>query len=362
MAWIDSDFPLLLGMELYRPTPSYIAEMVFEPLVVWDFSKAPGETVQLDRYKFWANPGTKESRRRTATQTIGTASSRSLTKEKVLVTLDEYTGPADPSDPSQPSTFQIPMQSLIKAQRSLYQIGVQGFHESIGSLNLLDDYRRWRDRVWINEALKSPHTYNPGGVADQGAYGVGSNANVEGRFDITNDLMTIVEEMRSNPRLAPTYEDGNYRCLASPRFMKHLRSDPDFREVARYPGFQGFQPSMGIYGGPQYMQSNTPMGMPVMPSGFVYEGVRFFESANMPSETVDIAFNAAAWTDETAEAQLGIFCSPHSLGIAMGGNQAQVLLNNNDDFQRFIIAIWCLYAGFEPLNLEFITVARTFGN
>lgn len=362
MAGIDTDFPTLLGMELYRPTPQYIAEMVFEPLVVWDYSKAPGETVQLDRYRFWGNPGTKEGRRRTATQTIGTASSRSLTKDKVQVTLDEFTGPADPTDPTLPSTFQIPMQSVIKAQRQIYSIGVPGFHESIGSLNLLDDYRRWRDRVWINEALKSPYTYNPGGQADSTSYGVGTSANVEGRFDVTNDLLTIVEQMRANPRLSPTYSDGNYRCLASPRFMRHLRSDPDFREVARYPGFQGFQPSMGIYGGPQYMQSNTPQGAPVMPSGFVYEGVRFFESANMPTEIVNIAFNAATWTAQTAEANLGIFASPHSLGIGIGGNNAQVLLNNNDDFQRFIIAIWCLYAGFEPLNLEFITVARTFGN
>ena len=45
---IDSDFPVLLGMELYRPAPQYIAEMVMEPVIAFDFSKAPGETVQLD--------------------------------------------------------------------------------------------------------------------------------------------------------------------------------------------------------------------------------------------------------------------------------------------------------------------------
>jgi hypothetical protein len=254
------------------------------------------------------------------------------------------------------------MQSILKAQRMLYQVGVQGFHESIGSLNLLDDYRRWRDRVWINEALKSPHTYNPGGQADETTYGASSSVEVEGKFDIKQDLLTIVEGLRSNPRLAPTYADGNYRCLCSPRFMKHLRQDTDFREVARYPGFQGYQPNMAIYGGPQYMQANTPQGMPVMPSGFVYEGVRFFESANMPTEVVDIAFGAASYTSQTTEAHLGIFAGPQALGIGIGGQQAQVLLNNNDDFNRFIIAIWCLYAGFEPLNLEFVTVARTYAS
>ena len=109
------------------------------------------------------------------------------------------------------------------------------------------------------------------------------------------------------------------------------------------------------------MQSNTPMGMPTMPSGYVFEGVRFFESSNLPTEIVDIAF-AAAWTNETAIGHLGIFCGPQALGMAIGGNNAQVLLNNNNDFGRFVIAIWCLYAGFEPLNLEFVTVARSFAS
>lgn len=46
--YIDAAFPQLLGAELFRPNPSYIAEMVFQPLIVWDFSKQPGETIQLD--------------------------------------------------------------------------------------------------------------------------------------------------------------------------------------------------------------------------------------------------------------------------------------------------------------------------
>tara|TARA_B100000035_G_scaffold58593_1_gene46851 strand:+ start:388 stop:534 length:147 start_codon:yes stop_codon:yes gene_type:complete len=47
--WIDNDFPKLLGAELYRPHPGYIIEMAVEPVVVHDFAKQPGQTVQLDR-------------------------------------------------------------------------------------------------------------------------------------------------------------------------------------------------------------------------------------------------------------------------------------------------------------------------
>ena len=75
--------------------------------VVHDFTKQPGQTVQLDRYRFWGNPGTKTQRERTQDQTIGTANSRSIVKDKVLVSLREYTGPADPNNSNLPSTFKI---------------------------------------------------------------------------------------------------------------------------------------------------------------------------------------------------------------------------------------------------------------
>lgn len=63
--------------------------MAVEPVVVHDFGQQPGQTVQLDRYRFWGSPGTKESRERTDDQTLGTASSRNIVKDKVLVTLRE---------------------------------------------------------------------------------------------------------------------------------------------------------------------------------------------------------------------------------------------------------------------------------
>lgn len=131
--WIENDFPKLLGAELYRPHPSYVVEMAVEPVVVWDASKQPGQTIQLDRYKFWGAPGTKDSRRRTADQTLGTASSRNIVKDKVLVHLNEYTGPADPSDPNAPSTFKISRETLITAQRALLDTtNLASFHQSIG--------------------------------------------------------------------------------------------------------------------------------------------------------------------------------------------------------------------------------------
>jgi len=379
--WIDNDFPKLLGAELYRPHPGYIIEMAVEPVVVHDFSKQPGQTVQLDRYRFWGNPGNKDSRERTADQTLGTASSRNIVKDKVLVNLKEYTGPADPGDATSPSTFKVARETLLTAQRLLLDTGnLNVFHQSIGSLTLLDDYRRWRDRVFADELFKAEANgnssdaqggyYFPGGSAKAAGNPVFTyGANVSAKFDVKTDLLQVVKDMRK--RNVPTFSDGYYRCIADPTAMMHLRQNDAFREIARYAGngmvnpmspeqapnanfFQGM--------GPAYGQAGFVAGQPVMPTGFLFEGVRWFESTNLPEKTINA--NIAVDTANAGAANYNIapmlFFGPQAVGVGIGGNNAQILLNNNDDFSRFIIMIWSLFAGFEILNKDFITVAYSF--
>ena len=377
--WIDNDFPKLLGAELYRPHPAYIIEMAVEPVVVHDFSKQPGQTVQLDRYRFWGKPGTKESRERTADQTLGSASARNIVKDKVLVTLREYTGPADSRDATQPSTFKVARETLITAQRLLLDTGnLNVFHQSIGSLTLLDDYRRWRDRVFANELLKADACgqssdeqggyYMPGGKTRATSGTVVTYASGESaKFDVKTDLLEVVKDMRK--RNVPTFADGYYRCIVDPTAMMHLRQNSDFREIARYPGTgminpmqPALQPNANFYQGmgPAYGQAGFVAGQPVMPTGFLFEGVRWFESTNLPEQTFQATIADASITDAETEAAQLIFFGPQAVGVGIGGNNAQILLNNNDDFSRFIIMIWSLFAGFETLNKDFITVGYSF--
>jgi hypothetical protein len=379
--FIDNDFPKILGAELYRPHPAYIAEMAVEPVVVHDFTRQPGQTVQLDRYKFWGTPGTKDSRERIADQTIGTANSRNITKEKVLVVLKEYTGPADPGDPTQPSTFKIARETLITAQRLLLDSGnLNMFHQSIGSLTLLDDYRRWRDRVFIDELAKAEA--NGAASTTQGGYyfAGGKTKDSSGRvsytsteygnevqqFQVRTDLLSLVKDLRK--RNVPTFGDGLYRCICDPTFMMHLRRDPDFREIARYSGNPGQGMYMGnpmmpnnasFYMGPQAGQGYFLAGEPVMPTGVQFEGVKFFESTNFPTKNVSASFDGGS-SYASKEVAQGYFFGPQSVGVGIGGPNAQVLINNNDDFSRFIILIWQLYAGFEILNKDFVTTAYSF--
>ena len=382
--FLDNDFPKILGAELYRPHPAYIAEMAVEPVVVHDFTRQPGQTVQLDRYKFWGAPGTKDSRERIADQTIGSANSRNITKEKVLVVLKEYTGPADPGDPTQPSTFKIARETLITAQRMLLDTGnLNMFHQSIGSLTLLDDYRRWRDRVFIDELAKA----EANGKADttQGGYYFAGNktkaangsisytateyGNQVQQFQVRTDLLNVVKDLRK--RNVPTYSDGLYRCICDPTFMMHLRRDADFREIARYAGNPGQGMYMGnpmmpnnssFFQGPQAGQGYFLAGEPVMPTGVQFEGVKFFESTNFPTKNVSTTFDSTAGspTFSNQEVAQGYFFGPQAIGVGIGGPNAQVLINNNDDFSRFIILIWQLYAGFEILNKDFVTTAFSY--
>ena len=374
--WIDNDFPKLLGAELYRPHPGYIVEMAVEPVVVHDFAKQPGQTVQLDRYRFWGNPGTKDSRERTADQTLGTASSRSIVKDKILVTLKEYTGPADPTDTGSPSTFKVARETLLTAQRLLLDTGnLNVFHQSIGSLTLLDDYRRWRDRVFADELFKADangqasdsqggYYYPLGKERTSSATRITYGANESAKFDVTTDLMTVVKDMRK--RNVPTFSDGYYRCIADPTAMMHLRSNSAFREIARYAGngmVNPMEPNQApnanfFYGmGPAYGQAGFVAGQPVMPTGFLFEGVRWFESTNLPEKSLNVSINS---TTKVYPAAPMLFFGPQAVGVGVGGNNAQILLNNNDDFSRFIVMIWSLFAGFEILNKDFITVAYSF--
>ena len=377
--WVDNDFPKVLGAELYRPHPAYVVEMAVDPVVVHDFGAQPGQTVQLDRYRYWGNPGTKDSRERTADQTIGTSSSRNIVKEKVPVTLKEYTGPADPSNPSQASTFKVARETLITAQRLLLDTGsLPVFHQSIGSMTLLDDYRRWRDRVFADELFKA----EANGKADSGQGGyyfpkgltkASGNpqltyaANQSAKFGVKDDLLEVVVQMRK--RNVPTFPDGNYRAILDPTAMKHMRQDSDFREIARYPGNglidpsqAHLQPNANFFTGmgPAYGQAGFVAGQPVMPTGFVFEGVRFFESTNLPGKSFTATIPVASLTNAATDAAPLLFFGLQAIGVGIGGENAQILLNNNDDFSRFIIMIWSLFAGFEILNKDFVTVAYSF--
>ena len=95
-------------------------------------------------------------------------------------------------------------------------------------------------------------------------------------------------------------------------------------------------------------------------TGFLFEGVRWFESTNLPEKSYTTTIPLAAAGSATYSAAPMLFFGMQVVGVGIGGENAQILLNNNDDFSRFIIMIWSLMAGFEILNKDFVTVAYSF--
>ena len=170
-------------------------------------------------------------------------------------------------------------------------------------------------------------------------------------------------------RNVPTFADGYYRCIADPTAMMHLRQNEAFREIARYAGngmVNPLQPEQAPNAnffqgmGPAYGQAGFVAGQPVMPTGFLFEGVRWFESTNLPEKSLQVTITDASITNTVTTAAPMLFFGPQAIGVGIGGNNAQILLNNNDDFSRFIIMIWSLFAGFEILNKDFVTCAFSF--
>ena len=80
----------------------------------------------------------------------------------------------------------------MTAQRALWNYGVRAFHDSIGSMTLLRDFRKWEDRAYITKLLESPNIYNPQDIPDGGVYPVGPQ-----KITVKEDVLSIVEKMRT---------------------------------------------------------------------------------------------------------------------------------------------------------------------
>tara|TARA_Y100000004_G_scaffold9374_1_gene10241 strand:- start:1748 stop:1987 length:240 start_codon:yes stop_codon:yes gene_type:complete len=73
-------------------------------------------------------------------------------------------------------------------------------------------------------------------------------------------------------------------------------------------------------------------------TGFLFEGVRWFESTNLPETTYNLVVTSASSSAADYGAAQLIFFGPQAVGVGIGGANAQILLNNNDDFNAGVPA------------------------
>lgn len=392
---------------LYRPSPTTIARWVTQPDFLQDTNLRPGEVYLMDRYGYLPDQGDMdlEYRTRNDTELIGTANTRQIPNERIPILLREVTGPGsgDPNNPSIAGNFRFSVPAMRKQQRMLWDQGhaqpllAPQFHASVGSDTLLMDYRITTDRFYIKALGNTPNKWNPGGIADGGTYATGPQKLT------VNDLDYILEWLVINK--TPPFDDGCYHALVHPRVWSHLRQDTRFREqitaaswfpvsvlMAQQP--DPFGAGMMPPANPQAMSipvSANPMNQPalvgfqpylgqylpgcddkMMPGGYVYNQFRFFVSNNIPTKQVQLTYTAVtAGSGESSGSAMrtaypGMFFGKHAVGEIFGGDPVngipvQILRNQNDDYNRFLIVIWQAFMGLARLNDDFVIEARTYG-
>lgn len=309
----------LSAMMLLEPKPSYVFDQF--ALKEIEFGKGKGDTVQLNRYPYFGDVGLTEVAR-TLDESVAIGISDPVNQEinKISVVLKEYSGPYN-GTASAVAPLGVTEKVARQAQAKLIDSGNPAdFFNSIGGRSLKDDHDRWHDRVLCNLMLTTTNVRNPDGVVDGSTAVTGTGSKLD-----HEDLMAIKEQMLSAN--VPTFEDGLYYAVVSPRMEKHLRQDSDFREAMNY-----YNPTMRMRG---------ELG--------IYEGFRFFISTNMPTATVN-----------SLTAHQGVFFGAQAVGYGEGDFPVQVRMNKNDDYERFIYLIWLVYRGYSVLDSRFIFKARSF--
>lgn len=398
--WTENDFPADYSrMLLMAPRSAYIVKHIVNPVSTWDFSRQGGDVVQLDRYGYFHDQEpqkasyTKEARTRGSTQTIGTGNGRSLQKEKIYMTLRELTGPsAGSANPGEAGNVSVTLRDLMTAKQTLFDLGdITGFNNSIGASRLAVDYLLLEDMIYIYDLLETDQIYYPSEIDVTATVNLSLNGfGGEPPKFLVDDIRNVVALLRDTANNAMPFQDGNFRCIAKSRALNVIKRDPEFREIARYPGglpvSQALVPGMrdpnapvpaqlspaamsgmaatpyqvGTYGGQSFHEE-------IIPTGFVFEGVRFFVSENVPDAivpnvTYSNANNTALNGTANRTAYQLIFFGVEAIGLAVGGYGPEIKVNEQTDYGRHLHLIWCHYMDTKLLNSKFVVVARSFIN
>jgi hypothetical protein len=114
----------------------------------------------------------------------------------------------------------------------------------------------------------------------------------------------------------------------------------------------------GFTGQTGYMHRN------VMPMGILFEGIRFFESTNIPRPRVTFATSGLAsqgFADGslTYDAEIAIIVGQNVIGEGVWGNGPEVKIHADNDWDRFLMVMWQQYSGYTILHQPSVTVLRT---
>ena len=270
------------------------AKVVHEPTT-------PGKVCLIDQPRYLGGTFTELSRRLTEGTPV-TATTQAATMGQVSITIREYAGPHDGTD-----VAPVGLTDFLKRRATHNLVEYAG-------LLLRRDRNRWFDSVVVEFMLATSNTTTPGGTAE--------GSLVADQLLTEDELSVILRQLQE--RNIPTFSNGMYMMVISPKHLQDLKSDTKFRESVRYLGTDGalVQGHVANHGGFMIVVSN-----------------------NIPTAGVG---GGGAVTGYQALA-----FGPEAFGWAIGMD-AQARRSKDDDYSREDKLIWVAHEGFALLDDDFV--------
>lgn len=266
--------------------------------------KTPGDTILIDQPRYLDGSFAEADRVLTEGTPVSTTA-QPPTMGQVTVTIKAYGGPYD------------------NTQTAVAPIGISDFlkrrakHDLVEYVGLLlrRDRNRFVDTVIVNLLLTATNETTPGDVAD---------ASLTAGSGLTEDMLSEMLQ-KLQERNIPTFANGQYLCMVSPKHIRDLRSDTAFRESVRYMASGGESPLI---------------------SGHVANHGNFMivVSNNIPTSLVG---------GGSVTGYQGVAFGPNAIGHAIGMD-AEARRSKDDDFARQDKVMWVAHEGWHLLDDSFV--------
>ncbi len=270
------------------------AKVVSEPAT-------PGKVILVDQPRYLGGTFTETSRRLTEGTAVS-ATPQAATMGQVTVTIREYGGPHDGTN-----VAPIGITEFLKrrAKHDLVQY--------VGTL-LRRDRNKFVDHVVSDLLLTTTHVTTPGDVAE-GSLTAGAKLTE----DELSEMLRKLQE-----RNIPTFSNGLFMAVLSPKHLEDLKADSKFRESVRYLGTEG-----------------------ALVQGHVanHGGFMIVVSSNIPTAGVGAGSAVTGYR--------GVAFGPGAIGHAIGMD-AEARRSKNDDFGREDRVLWLAHEGWALLDSDFV--------
>lgn len=271
-----------------------------------------GHTVRLNRPVLSGGQYTVAARTISASQTISTTPI-DITAEQVSITLLRVVGPAA-SAGSGPAPFAI---DRMDASRSVHQL-----REMVG-INLVYDRNKYLDSVM---GLQFDSASN-NSVVRPGSLSADSSFPNTGETALDLDTLFRGQQALEEANI-PKFSDGKYRVVLSPKQLRQLKMDPDFRSSS------------------QFFESKNPLFQPSV--------TEVGDLAIITSNTIQ--------TDSTTvigvTIQRGLMFGPGAVGYGCG-MMPEVRYANEDNYGETAKVVWVAYEGHGTLDNRFVLGVRS---